>query len=143
MMHRHDLLVIGGGPGGAATGYWAAQHGLDVVIVERKRFPREKTCGDGLTPRAVRQLHDMGLRDRLEQYHRCDGLRAVAHDRTLELAWPDHPEFPNWGHVVKRSELDTFVADHAVAAGAVLHQGSEATAPLFRQGLLAGASVLD
>ena len=50
--HRHDLLVIGGGPAGAAAAYWAADHGLDVVFVEKKRFPREKTCGDGLTPRA-------------------------------------------------------------------------------------------
>ena len=46
----HDLLVVGGGPAGAATAYWAATHGLDVVVVERKTFPREKTCGDGLTP---------------------------------------------------------------------------------------------
>ncbi|MDH5237096.1 MAG: FAD-dependent oxidoreductase, partial [Acidimicrobiia bacterium] len=113
--HRHDLLVIGGGPGGAATGYWAAQHGLDVVIVEAKRFPREKTCGDGLTPRAVHQLHEMGLRAELERYHRYDGLRAVAHDRTLELAWPDHPVYPNWGHVVRRCDLDSFVAANAVA----------------------------
>ncbi len=141
--HRHDLLVIGGGPGGAATGYWAAQHGLDVVIVEAKRFPREKTCGDGLTPRAVHQLHEMGLRAELERYHRYDGLRAVAHDRTLELAWPDHPVYPNWGHVVRRCDLDSFVAANAVAAGAVLHQGTEATAPLFHRGLLTGATVSD
>ncbi|MGI9603370.1 MAG: geranylgeranyl reductase family protein [Acidimicrobiales bacterium] len=142
-MHKHDLLVIGGGPGGAATGYWAARRGLDVVIVERKQFPREKTCGDGLTPRAVHQLHEMGLTAELERYHRYDGLRAVAHDRTIELKWPDHPIYPNWGHVVKRCDLDTFVAENAVAAGAVLHQGTEAVEPLFRNGRLVGATVAD
>ena len=52
---------MGGGPAGAATAYWAALQGLDVVVLERKQFPREKTCGDGLTPRAVKQLVDMGL----------------------------------------------------------------------------------
>ena len=57
----HDLLVIGGGPAGAATGFWAAAAGLDTVIAERKAFPREKTCGDGLTPRAVHQLVEMGI----------------------------------------------------------------------------------
>ena len=74
---RHDVLVIGGGPAGAAAGHWLARAGRDVVIVEKKTFPREKTCGDGLTPRAVHQLHEMGLQDRLADCHRFDGLRAV------------------------------------------------------------------
>ena len=56
-----DVLVIGGGPAGAATGFWLAQLGHQPIIVERKHFPREKTCGDGLTPRAVKQINDMGL----------------------------------------------------------------------------------
>ena len=47
---RYDVLVVGGGPAGAATGYWLAQAGHDVLVVEKKTFPREKTCGDGLTP---------------------------------------------------------------------------------------------
>ena len=76
----HDLLVIGGGPAGAATAYWAATHGLDVVVVERKTFPREKTCGDGLTPRAVHQLEVMGLGPTLERYHRFEGLRPELPD---------------------------------------------------------------
>ncbi|NBR77155.1 MAG: FAD-dependent oxidoreductase [Actinobacteria bacterium] len=60
-----EVLVIGGGPAGAAMGYWLAEQGHEVAIVERKHFPREKTCGDGLTPRAVKQLDDMGLGERL------------------------------------------------------------------------------
>ena len=76
---------MGGGPAGAATSYWLAEAGHDVVMVEKKVFPREKTCGDGLTPRAVRQLEDMGLTEQLRDYHRYDGLRAVAHGITLDL----------------------------------------------------------
>jgi len=141
--HRHDLLVIGGGPAGSSTAYWAARAGLDVVFVERKTFPREKTCGDGLTPRAVYQLSEMGLAGRLSQYHRYDGLRAVAHHRSLELQWPEHPVFPSHGYVVRRRELDTFVAENAVAAGADLRPGTEAVAPLLDDGLLVGATLKD
>ena len=140
---RHDVLVIGGGPAGAATAYWLADAGHDVVFVEKKLFPREKTCGDGLTPRAVKQLADLGLYDRLTDYHRYDGLRAVAHGISLELAWPEHPVYPNHGFVVRRSELDTMVADHAVKAGATLRQGTEAVRPIVRDGLVTGAVVKD
>jgi geranylgeranyl reductase family protein len=139
--HRYDVLVIGGGPAGAATAYWLARAGHDVLVVERKVFPRDKTCGDGLTPRAVHQLDEMGLSTELERYHRYGGLRAVAHGRTIEMAWPDHPVFPSHGYVVRRCDLDSFVAGNAVSAGATLWQGAEATAPLTRDGLVVGATV--
>lgn len=141
--HIHDLLVIGGGPAGAATGYWAARAGLDAVVVERKRFPRDKTCGDGLTPRAVTQLVDMGLGHELERYHRFDGLRCVAHGRSLEMPWPDHPRHPSHGYVVRRCDLDQFVAANAVTAGAELRQGTEAVSPLTGNGRIEGAVVKD
>ncbi len=140
---RHDVLVVGGGPAGAATGYWLAKAGLDVAVIERKTFPRDKSCGDGLTPRAVKQLDDMGLRSRLETYHRNRGLRAVAHDITLELPWPEHPEFPNHGFVVRRTVLDQMVAEHARDAGAALWEGTDAVAPILRDGLVRGITVQD
>jgi len=138
-----DVLVVGGGPAGAACGYWLASAGHDVLVLERKAFPREKTCGDGLTPRAVRQLIDLGLAGGLEQYHRYEGLRACAHGMTLEMAWPEHPRFPSYGYVVRRRDLDQMVIDHAVAAGARLRQRTEAVAPLLRDGLVRGAVVRD
>ncbi len=140
---RHDVLVVGGGPAGAATAYWLAEAGHDVVVVEKKRFPREKTCGDGLTPRAVKQLTDMGLYHRLTDFHRFDGLRAVAHDITLELRWPEHPTFPDHGFVVRRRDLDEMVAEHAVKAGATVFEETEATQPLLNHGHVAGAVVRD
>src|SRR5947208_12665397 len=91
----HDVLVVGGGPSGAACAYWLAESGHDVLLVEKKRYPREKTCGDGLTPRSVRQLEDIGLAGALAGHHRFDGLRSIAFGRTLELRWPSHPDFPN------------------------------------------------
>jgi geranylgeranyl reductase family protein len=138
----YDVLVVGGGPAGAATGYWLAEAGHDVLVVEKKTFPREKTCGDGLTPRAVRQLADMGLEDAIARdHHRFDGLRAVAHGITLEMRWPDHPVYPSHGYVVRRRDLDQLVADNAVKSGATVWQGAEAVGPVLERGLVSGAVV--
>ncbi len=136
-----DALVVGGGPSGAAAGHWLARAGHRVLVVERKHFPREKTCGDGLTPRAVRQLHDMGLARELEGSLRFDGLRSMAHGVTLELPWPEHPEFPSYGYVVRRRDLDAMVANRAIAAGAAVWTGAEAVEPIIDGGVVAGAAV--
>ena len=140
---RTDVLVVGGGPAGAATSYWLASAGHRVTCVERKTFPRDKTCGDGLTPRAVKQLADMGLYDELLPYHRYTGLRAVAHGVTLELNWPDHPVYPDHGFVVRRRDLDQIVFQHAADAGADCHQGTEAVSPIVEHGLVAQVEVAE
>jgi geranylgeranyl reductase family protein len=141
--HRHDVLVVGGGPAGAATAYWLARRGHDVAVLEKKTFPREKTCGDGLTPRAVKQLRDMGLEPALSHFHRFEGLRTLAHGITLDLEWPQHPDYPSYGYVVRRRDLDQLVAQRAVEAGAKLREGAEAIRPLVEGGLVTGAVVRD
>ena len=113
-----------------------------MLLLEKKRYPREKTCGDGLTPRAVKELDDMGLADALARHHRFNGLRSIAFGRTLELEWPETPGFPRHGYVVTRHDLDQLVAERAVKAGAVLWEGSEAVAPLLDdRGLVTGVTV--
>ena len=136
-----DVLIVGGGPAGAAAGYWLARHGHQATIVERKSFPREKTCGDGLTPRAVHQLDQMGLSESLTAFHQYQGLRATGMGRELELSWPSHPVYPSHGYVVRRRDLDTMVARNAVAAGATLLEGHEAVEPLLDRGFVRGAVV--
>jgi geranylgeranyl reductase family protein len=142
MSDRPDVLVVGGGPSGASCAYWLAEAGYDVLLVEKKRYPREKTCGDGLTPRSVKQLEDMGLGDRLAaDAHRDTGLRSMAFGKTLELQWPSHADFPSYGYVMTRHDLDEMVADRAVKAGATLWQESEAVSPVVEGGLVRGAVI--
>ena len=140
---RHcDVLVVGGGPSGASCAYWLASAGHDVVMVERKRYPREKTCGDGLTPRSVKQLEDMGLGEDLAGAgHRYSGLRSHAFGRTLELTWPAHPSLPRYGYVITRKDLDSLVAERAAKAGATVWDGAEAMQPIVEGGLVRGAEV--
>ncbi|MBV9660233.1 MAG: geranylgeranyl reductase family protein [Acidimicrobiales bacterium] len=137
-----DVLVVGGGPSGAACAYWLARAGHDVVLVERKKYPREKTCGDGLTPRSVRQLEDMGLTEELAGAgHRFSGLRSHGFGRTLELTWPSHPSLPGYGYVITRHDLDALVAERAAKAGAAVWDGTEAIEPLTEDGLVRGAVI--
>jgi menaquinone-9 beta-reductase len=142
----HDVVVVGGGPSGASCASWLADAGWDVVVVERKTLPRVKTCGDGLTPRAVRQLADLGLEPQVAAVgHRYEGLRAVGFGRELELTWPEHPHFPSYGYTITRFDLDAMVADLAQRRGARVLLGTEAVEPLdgvppLREGRLGAAA---
>jgi geranylgeranyl reductase family protein len=128
MSESPQVLVVGGGPGGASAAFWLAQRGVDVLLVEKKHYPREKACGDGLTPRAVRQLTDMGFDFDRPNVHRIVGLRSYAGDVMLEMPWPEHSVYPNWGATLRRSDLDGRVAGLAASAGATVLQGVEAVA---------------
>ncbi len=133
-----DVLVVGGGPGGASAAYWLARRGLSVVVAEKKEYPREKACGDGLTPRAIKQLTDMGFD--FAPHHKVVGLRAYAGDTRLEMPWPEHSVYPNWGAVVRRADLDMEVAALAEKQGAVVRTGTEAS-PVVEAGELAGVTL--
>jgi len=128
MTRSPDVLVVGGGPGGASAGYWLARAGVSTLVVEKKSYPRDKTCGDGLTPRAIKQLMDMGFDFDVPTLHRIDGLRAYAGDLKIELPWPEHTIYPNWGAVIRRSDLDGQVAMLAEKQGAIFEQNTEAVA---------------
>lgn len=139
-MSSPQVLVVGGGPGGAAAAYWLARRGFEVVLVEKKTYPRDKTCGDGLTPRAVRQLLDMGFDFDRSEIHRIIGLRAYAGDLSMELGWPKHTEFPDWGATLRRADLDMQVTALAEKQGAVVRQGTEAV-PVVSDGKLAAVEL--
>lgn len=134
-------MVVGAGPAGASAAYWLARAGHSVTVVERRTFPRDKTCGDALTPRAVRQVTDMGLGESLASHHRYEGVRVTGAGREISLQWPEHPDFPRHGYVIRRSELDELLIRNAVRAGASLIEGHDALAPLVSRGFVRGALV--
>lgn len=112
-----DVLVVGAGPAGSAAAHGLARQGVDVVLLDAEPFPRDKPCGDGLTPRAIAELQHLGLADWINQHGRNWGLRAAGFGQELYLPWPQG-SFPRFGSAVARTELDTQVRDVAMAAGA-------------------------
>ncbi|GAB3201058.1 NAD(P)/FAD-dependent oxidoreductase [Nocardioides hungaricus] len=120
-----DVLVVGAGPAGSAAAAWAARSGLEVVIADAARFPRDKTCGDGLTPRAIGELQRLGLEDWLRAHPVNRGLRAHGFGQTLLLPWPGG-SLPDWGSAVARTELDDHLRTTAIKAGAVAVDGARA-----------------
>jgi geranylgeranyl reductase family protein len=126
-----DVIVIGGGPGGAATAYRLAQQGVDVLVLEKSEYPREKVCGDGLTPRAVRQLIDMGVDVTAKGWTRNRGLRVIGGGIRLELDWPDLASFPNYGLTRTRMDFDELLVQAATGAGARLRTSVTVNAPVY------------
>ena len=125
-----DVLVVGAGPAGSAAAAWAARAGLDTLLVDAAVFPRDKTCGDGLTPRAIHELQLLGLEDWLRAHTVNRGLRAHGFGQTLLLPWPGPGKsgtgLPDWGSAVARTELDDHLRTTAIKSGAAAIDGARA-----------------
>jgi menaquinone-9 beta-reductase len=120
-----DVLVVGAGPAGAAAAAWAAEAGLDVVLADKASFPRDKACGDGLTPRAIAELDRLGLTGWLAAHPTNRGLRACGFGQELYLPWPGG-SLPDTGSAVPRTELDTVIRAEALERGATGLQDARA-----------------
>ena len=126
-----DVIVVGAGPAGATTAFYLAQSGLDVLLLDKSRFPREKVCGDGLTPRAVKTLVGMGISvSEQDGWVRNKGLRVIGAGKRLELPWPELASYPGYGLVRTRLDLDETLARRAEQAGARLLEGVTVTGPV-------------
>lgn len=126
-----EVVVVGAGPAGSTTAAYLAQAGVDVVLLEKTAFPREKVCGDGLTPRAVRQLVRLGIDLDQPGWIRNQGLRIVGGGHTIELPWPDLAEYPSFGLVRTRLDFDDILASHAQKNGARLFERTAVTGPVL------------
>ena len=126
-----DVLVVGAGPAGATVAHHLAQAGVNVLVLEKTAFPREKVCGDGLTPRAVKQLVRMGIDLDAPGWVRNRGLRIVGGGHRLELPWPDLTDYPPFGLVRTRTDFDEILIRHAEKSGARLRERTQVTGPLL------------
>jgi geranylgeranyl reductase family protein len=141
-----DVLVVGAGPAGSAVSYYLATAGLDVLVLEKTHFPREKVCGDGLTPRAVKALTGMGVPiEASEGWLRNKGLRIIGGGGRIELDWPDLSAYPGYGLVRARTDFDEILARHAEKAGAKVLEGVAVESPVLdeRTGRICGVTAKD
>ncbi len=124
---KAHVVVVGAGPAGSAAAAWAARAGRDVLVIDSASFPRDKACGDGLTPRAVAELERLGLGDWLDARIRHRGLRMSGFGGELEVDWPG-PSFPSTGSAVARFELDDRIRKCAEDSGARMLLGTKVVA---------------
>ena len=115
-----DVVVVGAGPGGASTAYHLATLGVDVLLVDKARFPRDKICGDGLTPAAVQELILMGVDT--STWARNRGLTVIGGGHTIHMEWPDQASLPGYGMTRARMDLDHALVQRAQSAGARLEE---------------------
>lgn len=137
MTSHCDILVVGGGPAGAAAAWRAARSGANVVCLDKAEFPRDKPCGDGLTPRAVKLISGMGLEDDLTKFHRVDAIRFFTRS-VWEVPWPQRPGLPTHAYVARRLDLDEMLLRNAGRVGARVEQNTEVVEPLVEDGRVVG-----
>src|ERR671918_1485076 len=135
-----DVLIVGAGPGGSAAAYPLARHGIDVTAVDRASFPREKVCGDGLTPRSVGAVERMGVDTTDPRFERVIGLRVHSKDVTIDLPWPELVTWPNYGLVMPRLGFDHLLLERAKKAGARVVEATDARRPIIQGGWVVGAA---
>ena len=128
-MLKHDVVIVGAGPAGAGMGYYLAKTGLRVLILDKSDFPRDKVCGDGLTPVAVRELDYLGID--YSTWKRNYGLRMVSLQKDFDYRWPENDRYPDFGLARSRMKLDYDLLQHAIAAGAEFRSGVHVTKPLI------------
>lgn len=127
---KADVLVVGAGPSGAAAASLLSQKGLRVVLIDRAKFPREKVCGDAISPRSLQVLQEIGLGEWLH-------TRYFEQPRSLRIYAPsghyaeiEAPKDVGLGMVIPRIELDHAVLKNAICKGVVFVEETEAVGAL-------------
>ena len=142
MPDSFDVVIVGAGPGGSTAAYHLAKAGAQVCLIDKARFPRDKVCGDGLTPRAVAALHRMDIDTTEDTWARAHGLRIIGGGITLELPWPQLNAWPSYAVVQTRHDFDSLLLEKARKAGATVWEETEVTGAIHdERGVITGVTV--
>lgn len=136
-MEKRDIIIVGAGPAGSSAAFFLSRLGLDVLLLERKKLPRVKPCGDGIGPRAVLMLKEMGLSKWLSDNHffRIERMRLISQSGRTIISDTSGYDFPTpYGYVIRRDIFDKRLADRAVEVGATLREGFKVTSFLLERG---------
>lgn len=115
----YDVIIVGGGPAGSITALCIARKGYRVLLIDKSDFPRDKSCGDGLTRTASRLLHELGLHENFKDYQKIGGVRVLVQDEgERNFNYPGYLADPAYGLVVPRIQLDHILHQRALEAGA-------------------------
>lgn len=121
-----DVLISGGGPAGSALAFHLAKKGIRVIVVEAEKFPRDKVCGDGISPIALAELHKMGI-TKTRKFARANEVKRVGlflkNDQVfINLSKPEHLQ--HHARIIPRIELDSMIYEAAKKAGASFQEES-------------------
>ncbi|MDD5748698.1 MAG: geranylgeranyl reductase family protein [Actinomycetota bacterium] len=141
---EYDVVVVGAGPAGASTAYHLAKRDVNVLLIDKCNFPREKICGDGIAPRAVRNLYKMGLQERLDgNFLKFGGfIFGGAGRAVVKREIPPTPRFPDHGYIIRRIDFDKLLLDYSRENGVEVLEGTKVIAPLVEDGKVFGVKAL-
>jgi len=132
-MRDAQAIVVGGGPAGSSAAYFMARAGLDVMILDRAQFPRDKPCSEYMSPQASRILEEMGALSAVESSGAAQltGMRVHApNGATIHgefLADHGYRGYRDRGLAVRRTVLDAILLERALDAGARVVEGVRVT----------------
>ena len=120
MSQQHDVIIIGAGPGGSSAASFLARNGINVLLLDRATFPRDKICGDGLTPRCVAMLDEIGVLSEVEKVsHRINSARIFSpNGKCVKTTLKSHGKTPDYMLVSPRYFLDEILLRQAIKHGA-------------------------
>lgn len=140
---ERDVIVVGAGPGGATAATILAQKGYDVLLLDRQKFPRDKTCGDAVPAGAIRIMHELGMKEKIRkavergEFYPLQQMRLVSpKNYMVEARFKEEPDGIS-SYVAPRMYYDAVIQQHAVDSGAEFHQ-AKVKEPIVENGSVTG-----